>query len=133
MSKKSRGFTLGALIAAGVGYLAGVLTAPKSGQETRKSVAKNASKAKTEGEKQLKKLHSDLDVVVKSGEKQLKTAKSKANNELSKRVESTKKTQKKAKLLLSALHEGDAEDPDLKTMLAEAKKAKNDLSKFLKK
>lgn len=133
MSRKSRGFTLGALIAAGVGYLAGLLTAPKSGRETRKDIAKSASKAKTEGEKQLKKLHSELDSTIKSGEKQLKTAKSKANNELSKRVAAAKKTQNKVKLLLTALHDGDAEDPDLKAVLAEAKKAKSDLGKFIKK
>lgn len=133
MSKKNKGLTLGALIAAGVGYLAGLLTAPKSGKETRKDIAKNASKAKTEGEKQLKKLYSELDVMVKKGDKQLKSAKSKANNELSKRMAAAKTTQKKVKLLLTALHDGDAEDPDLKAMIGEAKKAKSDLGKFIKK
>ena len=133
MSKKSRGFTFGALIAAGVGYLAGILTAPKSGKATRKDIAKNASRAKTEGEKQLKKLHSELDEQIARGDEKLKTAKSKANNELKKTVASAKATQKKAKLLLSALHEGDAEDPDLKSMISEAKKVKSDLGKFFKK
>ena len=133
MSKKSRGFTLGALIAAGVGYLAGIITAPKSGKATRNDIAKSASKAKTEGEKQLKKLHSELDALIASGEKQLKSVKSKANDELTRAVASAKKSQKKAKLLLSALHEGDAEDPDLKAIIAEAGKVKADLSKFLKK
>jgi gas vesicle protein len=132
MAKKSN-FTLGALIAASVGYLAGILTAPKSGSATRKDIAKNASKAKTQGEKQLKKLYKELDVQIKAGERQIKNTKTKADAELKKAVDSAKKSQKKAKLLLSALHEGDAEDPDLKAIVNETKKARADLKKFLKK
>jgi gas vesicle protein len=116
-----------------MGYLAGILTAPKSGRATRKDIAKNASKAKTQGEKQLKKLYKELDVQIKAGEKKIKTAKTSADAELKKAVDSAKKSQRKAKLLLSALHEGDAEDPDLKAIINETKKARADLKKFLKK
>ncbi len=132
MSKK-RSVTMGALLAAGAGYLAGILTAPKSGKQTRKDIAKSASRAKTEGEKQLKKLHSELDEQIKKGEAKLRSAKTKANSEMKKALESAKKSQKKAKLLLSALHEGDAEDPDLKSMIAELKKVKTNLGQFIKK
>ena len=45
MSKRSRNFALGTAVAAAVGYLAGVLSAPKSGKETRKDIARTASKA----------------------------------------------------------------------------------------
>jgi gas vesicle protein len=133
MASKSKNFTLGALIAASMGYLAGILTAPKSGRATRKDIAKNASKAKTQGEKQLKKLYKELDVQIKAGEKKIKNAKTSADAELKKAVDSAKKSQRKAKLLLSALHEGDAEDPDLKAIINETKKARADLKKFLKK
>jgi len=132
MSKKSK-FTLGTLTAAGVGYLAGLLTAPKSGKQTRKDIAKSASKAKVEGEKQLKKLYSELNDLVADGEKRVAAAKTKANTELKKALANAKKSQEKAKLLLSALHDGDAEDPELKAALADVKKARDDLKKFLKK
>ena len=64
MSKRSRNFALGTAVAAAVGYLAGVLSAPKSGKETRKDIARTASKARIEGEKQLKNLHSELNILL---------------------------------------------------------------------
>ena len=60
----------GALIAAGAGYLAGILTAPKSGKETRRDI----SKARSDSEKQLKKLHSDLNGLIKEAETKTKQA-----------------------------------------------------------
>jgi hypothetical protein len=36
-------------------------------------------------------------------------------------------------MIISAIHSGEATDPDLKDMLEEAKKAKSNLSTFLKK
>jgi len=38
---------LGALIAASVGYVAGVLTAPKSGKETRQDIKNTGRKSQT--------------------------------------------------------------------------------------
>ncbi len=121
INKKGK-VALGTAIAAGAGYVAGILTAPKSGKETRKDIAKKASKAKIEGEKQLKKLHSELNELLK-----------KAGNKKDKAVDKAKAAKDKAKLLLSALHNGDADDPNLKAVIAEVKSAKEDLVKFLKK
>jgi gas vesicle protein len=61
MSRKSK-FTLGAIVGAAVGVVAGLLTAPKSGKETRADLRKKAddvkaaasdkvSQAKTEADK----------------------------------------------------------------------------------
>ncbi len=133
MGKRERNFAFGALIAAGAGYIAGVLTAPKSGKETRKDIAKNASKAKTEGEKQLKKLHSEINELIDVADKKSKTAKVKADKELQKALERAKEAKQKARLLLSALHDGDADDPNLKEVIKEVKAAKANLAKFLKK
>lgn len=133
MGKKSKNFALGATLAAGIGYLVGILTAPKSGKETRKDIAKSASKAKTEGEKQLKKLHSETNELLEKANKKAKTAKGKADKELAKAIKKAEKAKQKARLLLSALHEGDADDPNLKAVLIEIKLAKKNLAKFLKK
>lgn len=135
MAKKGIGKVLavGTVVAAGAGYLAGILTAPKSGKETRKDIAKNASKARVDGEKQLKKLHSELNVVIDAADKKAKKFKSKANDEMTEATEKAKKAKAKAREMLSALHNGDADDPNLQAVIEEVKLAKNNLVKYLKK
>lgn len=123
----------GALIAASAGYLTGVLTAPKSGKETREDIAKKATKARTDGEKQLKKLHSELNNLVDEGEKRSRQTRDKATDGLKDATEKGKVAKEKARDLLSALHNGDADDPNLQAVIEEVKMAKNNLVKFLKK
>lgn len=132
MIKKSK-IAIGAAVAAASGYLAGVLTAPKSGQQTRKGISKKASKTKTQGEKQLKKLHSELSDTVTKAEKMVGSGKAKTDKSFKDTLQAARDTKAKAKMLLSALHDGDADDPDLKKMINDAQKAKSDLVKYLKK
>lgn len=132
MRKESK-WAMGTGVAAGLGYVIGILSAPRSGWRTRKKLAKSAARARIDGEKQLKKLYSELNVQLNEADGKLKKAKKGADKELKKQVASAKKTKEKLKLILSAIHNGDAEDPDLKKMITEAKKAKTNLSKFLKK
>ncbi|MEX2014306.1 MAG: YtxH domain-containing protein [Candidatus Saccharimonadales bacterium] len=131
--KKESKWALGTLIAASVGFAAGVLTAPRSGWRTRKKLSESASKARVDGEKQLKQLYSELQNLIKESETRVKKSKLKVDNEFKKQLENSKKTRIKVKMLLSAIHGGEATDPDLNQMLVEAKKAKSNLSKFLKK
>lgn len=129
--RKEGKLAIGAAVVAGIGYVAGVLTAPRSGWRTRRKLANSASKARVDSEKQLKQLHSDLRDLIKEGDAKIKN--SKASKELKKQLENSKKTKQKVKMIISAIHSGEATDPDLKGMLEEAKKAKLNLSKFLKK
>lgn len=131
--RKEGKWVIGAALAAGVGYVAGVLSAPRSGWRTRKKLAGSANKAKIDGEKQLKKLYTDLSELITHANKKLKTSGKDVNLQLNKQVTAAKKTKEKTKILLSALHNGEAEDPDLKDMLEEARKAKANLAKFFKK
>lgn len=131
--RKENKWALGAVVAVGIGFVAGILTAPRSGRQTREKLAQSASKARVDGEKQLKQLHSDLQNLIKEGEIKLKSSKAKANTELKKQLENSKKTKQKVKMIISAIHSGEATDPDLKDMLQEAKKAKTNLANFLKK
>lgn len=124
---------VGALVAAGAGYLAGILTAPKSGEETRKDIAKTASKARVDSERQLKKLHSELSDLIKDADGATKKARSKASDELKDASEKAKVAKDKARELLSALHNGDADDPNLQAVIEEVKLAKKNLSAYLKK
>lgn len=132
MNKGSK-FALGTIAAATVGYVAGILTAPSSGTDTRKKIKKTVSQARIDSEKQLKKLYGELQKLIDDSEAQIKKAKAKTSTEFKKQLQNAKKTKQKTKMLLTALHSGEASDPDLKKMLAEANKAKTNLSKFVKK
>lgn len=126
-------FAIGAGIAALAGFLAGVLTAPKSGKETRADIKNTAQRSVTQAEKELKRLHTELselleDLVGKEGELQGKAAR-----EVENVVEKAKISKEKARELLSALHEGDAEDKDLKKAIDDANKAIDHIKDYLKK
>lgn len=130
MSKKGRNVALGTVIAAGLGYAAGILTAPKSGRETRKGIQNAAIKAKTEAEKTLKGLHSELGDLIDNGKHKAKNLKDAAKTELVEALAKAQFTKEKAREVLSALHEGDADDKDLKKAITEVKKAIEHLKKY---
>lgn len=130
MKKTTAAFV--AMIAAGAGYLGGLLSAPRSGKQTRDKLAKSASKAKTDGEKQLKKLYGEISDSIADVEKQVTKARSKANNERKEAVKTAREARDKAKLLLTAIRNGEADDPNLKSVLSEVKSAKTHLGKFVK-
>lgn len=134
MSKESNGkrVAIGAAVAGVAGFVAGILTAPKSGKETRKDIKNAAIKAKSDAEKNLKNMHSELnarltDVKVKGEE-----LSGKAKDEFNDIVEKAKNAKEKVREVLSSMHDGDAEDPDLKKALKDAKDSLKNLEKFIK-
>jgi|SRR5690606_2720309 len=134
MSKNvGRKIAVGAAIAGAVGYVAGVLTAPKSGKETRKDIKNAAVSAKTDAEKKLKELHSQLDRKIAAAKTKGKGLTGKAKTELDKAIEKTTSAKEKVREVLSALHEGDADDPELKKALTDAQKALKHLGTYIKK
>lgn len=132
MIKKSKALALGVAVAA-AGYVTGILTAPKSGKETRADIKNTANKAMVNAEKQLKKLHSELNDLIQKGDEATKKAKGKASKELQDALEKAKSAKQKSREILSALHDGDAKDPNLQKALKDVKKAKKNLVKYLKK
>lgn len=128
-----RKWALGALFAGLIGFLAGILTAPKSGKETRQDIKNVTTSAVREAEKQLKAAHTELSELTAKASKLLKAGGKEAKKDLSKAQDRAKKAQVTVKQILSAIHEGSADDPQLDAALKEAKAAKAHLSKFLKK
>jgi gas vesicle protein len=136
MSKKERNIAMGA--AAGVagvaaGYLAGILTAKKSGKETRQDIANATIKAKKTAETKIKALHTTLSEMLKEGNSLLKDTKSSAKEGFAKALENAKKAQESTREVLSAIHEGDADDKDLDKAISEANSAIEHLKTYLKK
>ena len=131
--KKSSKWALGALLAGIAGYVAGILTAPKSGKETRQDIKEGVEHGMAEAEKQLKKLHTQMSDLLGEAKTKATTLKGTAQSDLQTAIEKTTAAKEKARLLLSALHEGGAEDKDLKKAIDEANKAVAHLKTYLKK
>jgi gas vesicle protein len=133
MDKRTKKFAVGAMIAAAAGYVAGILTAPKSGKETRKDIKDGAAHAYTAAEKELKALHTELSKLMDQGRNRANEFKGTAQENMDKAMAAAKMAKDKARELLSAVHEGDADDKDLKKAIDEATKAVDHLKSFLKK
>ena len=133
MDKRVKRFAIGTVVAAAAGYIAGILTAPKSGKETRADIKNAAEKGVAEAERQLKRLHTELSELIRTANERLTQLKGTAHDDLEKAVAATKTAKEKARELLSAVHEGVADDKDLKKAIEEANKAAEHLKAFLAK
>jgi len=133
MNKSTKRWALGAFFAAIAGYVAGILTAPKSGKETRQDIKEAAEKGISEAEKQLKKLHTQLAALMNEAKDKATTLQGAAQKELQMVIDKTNVAKEKARMLLSASHEGKADDKDLQKAIDEANKALEHLQKYLKK
>ena len=131
--KDGKKFAIGAAIAAAAGYLAGILTAPKSGKETRKDIQNTAVKVKTEAEKKLKVLHSELNDLLKQAIDSAKKVKKGADEEFATVVAKAQVAKDKAREILSALHDDDVDDEDLKKAINEVKQSIEHLKSYLNK
>jgi gas vesicle protein len=124
---------IGSTVAAAAGYVAGILTAPKSGKQTRDDIKSAAERSRIEAEKDLKRLHTELDKVIKDAGVHSSKLGKKAQAELGSLIEKAKDTKEKSREVLSAIHEGDAEDQDLKRAVKNANSALDHLRDYLKK
>ncbi len=133
MGKKNRNVALGTLLIGLTGYAVGLLTAPRSGRETRKDLQKKATRAKTEAEKKLKVLHSELNVLIADGRVRVGKAKSDIRIKYADALDKAQVAKEKAREILSAVHEGDADDKDLQKAIKEVNSAIEHLRKYANK
>lgn len=124
---------IGSTLAAVVGYVAGLLTAPQSGKETRKDIKAAAEKGRKQAEKELTVLHKNLEARLQEAKKQAEKAKGKASEELNELIEKARISKDKTREVISAIHDGDAQDQDLKRAIKNARAALDHLSDYLKK
>ncbi len=133
MNKSEKKWVLGALFAAIVGYISGILTAPKSGRETRQDIKSAAERGVAEAEKQLKKLHTQMAEVIAQAKDRTNELSGVARKDLQAAIDKTVVVKEKARELLSALHEGSADDKDLDRAINDGTKAVAHLKNYLKK
>lgn len=123
---------LGSAIAGVAGYLAGLLTAPRSGKQTRKEIADTASSIKDDTDDQLQNLNTELKELIKSTKTKTIALSSSARAEFNEAVIKAKDAQNKSAQVLKAAKAGEASDPDLNKAVKQARQAIKNLSKFLK-
>jgi gas vesicle protein len=135
MPKFARNLAFGTLVAGAVGYVAGILTAPKSGKETRSYLDKVRSSSIVEGEKRLKKLHTELSNLLSEVDKSSWTGKAADKLEAleGEVVGKANRTRQKIREMLTAAHDGSADDEDLERAINEAAKAIKSVRKYIKK
>lgn len=130
MSKNVRRLAVGTLVAGAAGYIAGLLTAPKSGKETRKDIKNKAVEISGEAEKKLKTLHQELAV---SADK-LKLSASKLSGKAKDRADDLHKeideARERARKAISALRAGDEEEID--TVIEDLERLKKVVQKRIK-
>ncbi len=130
---KARKLITGTVVVAAAGYLAGILTAPKSGKETRKDIQRKAIEAKKEAERKLKKLHSEMDDLITQGKKKASKLNARAKTEWETLLASSSVAKEKMREVLSAIHEGDTDDKELQKAIKDADKAIAHLKNYLSK
>jgi len=133
MKDSTKRFAIGALVAGAAGYVAGILTAPKSGKETRKDIKDTAVRSMQEAEKQLKKLHTELNDTILAAKSEGEKLTGKARDELDAALVVTKAAKEKAREILSAVHDGRAEDRELQKAIKDGQKALSHLKTYMKK
>jgi gas vesicle protein len=123
---------LSALIAGAAGYIGGILTAPKSGKETRKQLAEEAEGIKDSTEEQLQKANEELKVLIKDAKTKTIALSAQAREEFNEAVIRAKDAQNKTSSTLKALKNGQAEDPELNKAVKQARQAAKNLGKYFK-
>ncbi len=110
MSKQKLG--LGIVIGSVVGVIAGLLTAPKSGKETREDIKKRAQEVKGSLERKLKDAHKELGTLSEELKEKAKTVQGKAKEELNELAKKADELKERTKAAITSIKSGDDEDDE---------------------
>ncbi len=131
--KTAKRIAIGASIAGAAGYIAGILSAPKSGKATRDALRKATTKNVNEFESQLHTLQTELGDLVNEAKGKGDDLGSKAQKELRKLVDGAREAKDKAATVLTAVQHGQASNKDLNKAIADAKHSIEHIKDYLKK
>jgi gas vesicle protein len=123
---------VGALLAGAVGYLTGILTAPKSGKQTREDIADKAVDIKESIEDQLIEINDELKKLISDSKSKTVALSSQAREEFNEAVVKAKDAQNKAATLIKSVKSGEAKDPELNKAIKQARQAAKNLKRYLK-
>jgi gas vesicle protein len=107
-----RRFGLGIIIGAIAGVIAGLLTAPKSGKETRDDIKNKAMDVKGVAERKLKDAHKELCELTDEAKKHTTKLQGKASKELEELVSKADSLKDKIKIAITSIKSGDDDNDD---------------------
>lgn len=126
-------FAIGALISAAAGYIAGILTAPQSGKETRADIKNKATESYAAAERELKRLHTELSETIDKVNSRVRDLQGRSAKEADEALQKGRAVKQKAREVISALHDGEADDKELRRAIKDATDAIEHLRSYLKK
>jgi gas vesicle protein len=130
--KNGRKIAVTALVGGIAGYVTGVLTAPKSGKQTRNEIVDKAEATKDGAEFKLQEAIDELnDTINKTKSKSLALG-ARARSEYDENVVKGKDALNKAGQVLKAMRAGEASHPDLNKAVKQARLATKNLGKYLR-
>ena len=134
MSKdnKTGKLAVGALVGGLVGYVTGIMTAPKSGKQTREDIVGKAESVKEGAEGQLQDVLDELNGTITKVKAKSLALSSKARSEYDETLVKAKDAQNKASQVLKAVKAGEASDPELNKAVKQGRQAAKNLAKYLK-
>ncbi|MBP7767380.1 YtxH domain-containing protein [Candidatus Saccharibacteria bacterium] len=132
MTHKSNRWALGAIIAGIGGYIAGILTAPKSGKETRQDIKVEATNLGKEAENELKKLHDELSKLIEQAQVKGKDIKSSLDTSSKDVLDKAHKAKKSAQQAIAAFKKDYSNNEHVDKAIKEVKKAVDDLKNHAK-
>lgn len=133
MRRSTKTFAIGTMLAGVAGFVMGVLFAPKSGEETRKDIKDSVSSVRKISEKALKQSYGELTKVMEEVNKKIAELTAQRKHDVEEALSKAESVRIKIREILSALHEGVAEDEDLNAAVKEAHNIVNDLRKYITK
>jgi gas vesicle protein len=128
----ARKIAIGSALAGAAGYLAGILTAPKSGKDTRQDIANKAEDVKYGAEDELQAASVELKELLSKTKDKTVAMGSSARAEFNEAVIKAKDAQNKTGEVLKAVKKGEASDPELNKAVKQARQAAKNLAKYLK-
>ncbi len=131
--KKSGKVAISTIIAAVAGYVTGILTAPKSGKETRDDIQKTALKTKKDLENKVKDLNSELTDLIDNAKSKVKSIEKDAKSEFQKVLDKAVVVKDRGRDVLSSVREGEVDNKDLQKAVDDIYSSIENLKKSLKK
>lgn len=131
MNKDLRNVGIAAVVGLAAGYALGILTAPKSGKETREDIKEMSTKAYKAAEARLKDTYEDLGEAIDRASKQAKKLGDKGREQLDELVAVAKNAQARVMKLAASARNEEGSQEVFEDAVKEARDAKNELQEFM--
>ena len=132
-NNSGRKWALGAVIAGVAGYVTGILTAPKSGKETRQDIKDKSGEIKDQAAEELKQAQTELNKLLHLAKDKSLALNASAREGFNEAIIRAKDARNKSASLLKAVKAGQSDERELNLAMKNLKLAMKNLGTYLKK